>query len=204
MKELTEKEMQIYQYIKKQIKINSIPPTIREICSATDLSSTATVHMYLEKLESKGYINRSFARTRHIKILEDNFYANNDSKNVAAVPIVGVVAAGNPILAEENIEGYFPVPVDYLKNNKAFMLRISGDSMIDAGILDKDLVLVNRQSYAENNNIIIALLEDGATCKRFFKENGFIRLQPENSEYAPIITKEVIILGKVIGLFRSY
>lgn len=202
MEKLTQKQKTILEFIKKEIKTKGIPPSIREIGSATGLSSTSSVHLHLETLERKGYISRSSSKTRHIEILEEDFYSNENS-NYYNVPIVGTVSAGMPILASENIEGYFPIPLTYLKNNSAFMLKISGDSMINAGILNDDLVLVNKQSYAENNDIVIALIDNSATCKRFFKETDHIRLQPENDNYEPIILDEVMILGKVTGLFRN-
>lgn len=204
MEKLTEKQKQVYEFIKSEIKSKGIPPSIREICKATGLASTSSVHLHLESLERKGYINRSHSKTRHIEVLEDNFYSNNLGEEYANVPIIGTVAAGVPIMAQENIDGYFPVPVNYLKNNNTFMLKISGDSMIKAGIFNNDLVLVSQQSTAEDNEIVIALLDESATCKRFFKEKEFIRLQPENDAYSPIMVKDVQILGKVIGLFRTF
>lgn len=204
MEKLTEKQKQVYEFIKSEIKSKGIPPSIREICKATGLASTSSVHLHLENLEKKGYINRSHSKTRHIEVLEDNFYANNVCSEYASVPIIGTVAAGLPILAQENIDGYFPVPVSYLKNSNCFMLKISGDSMVNAGIYNNDMVLVNQQPTAEDNEIVIALLDQSATCKRFFKEKDFIRLQPENDAYTPILVKDVQILGKVIGLFRTF
>jgi repressor LexA len=177
---------------------------------ATDFHSTSSVHLHLSSLERKGYIERPKSKNRCIRILEEGFYSSLDEDfaehmpEVSHIPIVGTVAAGMPTLAEENIESYFPIPVDYLPNNQTFMLRIRGNSMINAGINNNDLVLVNQQSYAENNDIVIALLDDSATCKRFFKEDGHIRLQPENDAYEPIIVRNVTILGKVIGLFRTF
>lgn len=204
MEKLTEKQKQVYEFIKSEIKTKGIPPSIREICKATGLASTSSVHLHLETLERKGYINRSHSKTRHIEVLEDNFYSNNLCSEYASVPIIGTVAAGLPILAQENIDGYFPVPVGYLKNSNCFMLKISGDSMVKAGIYNNDMVLVNQQATAEDNEIVIALLDQSATCKRFFKEKDFIRLQPENDAYTPILVKDVQILGKVIGLFRTF
>ncbi|MBR1444848.1 MAG: transcriptional repressor LexA, partial [Firmicutes bacterium] len=177
---------------------------IREICKATVLSSTSSVHLHLANLEKKGYINRTHSKMRHIEILENDFYTNNNNPEFENVPIIGTVSAGVPITAEENIDGYFPVPVSYLKNNNTFMLRISGDSMINAGIFNNDLVLVNQQVTAEDNDIIIALIENDATCKRFFRDNDKIRLQPENPDYEPIIVDDIKVLGKVIGLFRTF
>lgn len=204
MEPLTKKQQIIYDYIKNEIRTRGITPSIREICLACGLSSTSTVHLHLSTLEKKGYINRPKSKNRCIEILEEDFMDYSEPEiEYSSVPIVGTVTAGLPILAEENIEGHFPIPVDYLKNNDTFMLRIRGNSMINCGILNNDLVLVNSQSNADDGDIVIALLDDSATCKRFFREDGFIRLQPENPDYEPIIVKDVKILGKVTGLFRS-
>lgn len=202
MEKLTKRQQIIFDFIKQEIKTKGIPPSIREIGEVAGLSSTSSVHLNLKNLEKKGYISRSKAKTRHIEVLETNFYT--PEKEIAQVPIIGEVTAGEPILAESNIEGYFPVPVEYLKNNETFMLRIKGDSMIGAGIFNKDLVIINKQSFAANGDIVIALIEDTATCKRFFVEDGYVRLQPENDAFEPIILNDVYILGKVIGLFRSF
>jgi len=202
MEKLTHRQQIIFDFIKSEIKTKGIPPSIREIGEVAGLSSTSSVHLNLQNLEKKGYISRSKAKTRHIEVLETNFY--KPEKEIAQVPIVGEVTAGEPILADENIEGYFPIPVNYLKNNETFMLKIKGDSMIGAGIFNKDLVIVNKQSFAENGDIVIALIEDTATCKRFFIDDGHVRLQPENDAFEPIILNDVSILGKVIGLFRSF
>ncbi len=202
MEKLTKRQQIIFDFIKKEIRTKGIPPSIREIGEVAGLSSTSSVHLNLQNLEKKGYISRSKAKTRHIEVLESNFYSSDNE--VSRVPILGEVTAGEPIIASENIEGYFPIPVNYLKNNETFMLRIKGDSMIGAGIFNKDLVIVNKQSFAENGDIVIALIEDSATCKRFFIEDGHVRLQPENKDFEPIILNDVSILGKVIGLFRSF
>ncbi len=202
MEKLTKRQQIIFDFIKQEIKTKGIPPSIREIGEVAGLSSTSSVHLNLKNLEKKGYISRSKSKTRHIEVLETNFYT--PEKEVAQVPIIGEVTAGEPILAEANIEGHFPVPVEYLKNNETFMLRVKGDSMIGAGIFNKDLVIVNKQSFAANGDIVIALIEDSATCKRFFVEDGHVRLQPENDAFEPIILNDVSILGKVIGLFRSF
>ncbi len=209
MEELTKSQQKVYDFIKQEIRRTGMPPSIREIMSATEFHSTSSVHLHLNSLERKGYIERPKAKNRCIRVLEDGFYNSleeEEADNVpefSTIPIVGTVAAGTPILASENIEGYFPVPVNYLTNNTTFMLRVRGNSMIDAGIFNNDLVLVNQQQTAENNDIVIALLDDSATCKRYFKEKDHIRLQPENDAYEPIIVRSVQILGKVIGLFRS-
>lgn len=208
MEELTQSQQKVYDYIKQQIRKTGSAPSIREIMSATQFHSTSSVHLHLRSLERKGYIERPKAKNRCIRVLENDFYntadiIDEDTPEFSTVPIIGTVTAGMPILAEENIEGYFTVPVGYLTNEQTFMLRIKGNSMINAGIFNNDLVLVNQQPSAENNDIVIALLDDSATCKRFFKEKDHIRLQPENDAYEPIIVRNVKILGKVIGLFRT-
>lgn len=210
MEELTKSQQKVYDFIKQEIRRTGMPPSIREIMSATEFHSTSSVHLHLNSLERKGYIERPKAKNRCIRVLEEGFYntlEDDSTSNVpefSTIPIVGTVSAGMPILASENIESYFPVPVDYLPNNDTFMLRIRGNSMINAGIFNNDLVLVNQQSTADNNDIVIALLDDSATCKRFFREDGHVRLQPENDDYEPIIVRNVKILGKVIGLFRTF
>lgn len=198
---LTEKQQLVYDFLKKQIKTKGYPPTVREICEAVNLSSTSTVHSHLESLEKKGYIRKSPSKNRSIEILEENFY--DKPGDIVYVPIVGNVAAGAPILATENIEGTFPIPVDYINNNDVFMLRIKGDSMTDAGIFHRDLVLVAQQPWADNGDIVVALIDDSATVKTFYQEEDHVRLQAENPAYQPILTKEVRILGKVIGLYRK-
>ncbi len=211
MEKLTPAQEKIYEYVKQEIRKTGITPSIREIMTATGFNSTSSVHLHLNTLERKGYIERPRAKNRCIKILENDFYNYTDDivsseslPEFGSIPIIGTVTAGLPILAEENIEGFFPVPVNYLTNNQNFMLRIKGNSMINAGIYNNDLVLVNQQQTAQNNDIVIALLDDSATCKRFFKEDGHIRLQPENDDYEPIIVRNIKILGKVIGLFRTF
>lgn len=207
MQELTEMQSKIYEYIKSEIK-KGVTPSIREICKAVGLSSTSSIHYHLDNLEQMGYISRPKSKKRCIEILENDFYMDStDSVNTpeySNVPIVGTVAAGTPILAEENIEGYFTVPTNYLTNEQTFMLRIKGNSMINAGILNNDLVLVKETSSAQDGEIIIALIDDSATCKTFYKEEEYIRLQPENDAYEPIYVRDCSIIGKVVGLFRSY
>lgn len=207
MNELTEMQSKIYEYIKSEIK-KGITPSIREICKAVGLSSPSSIHYHLDNLEQMGYISRPKSKKRCIEILENDFYLDSATDVVTPeysnVPIVGSVAAGMPILADENIEGYFPIPTSYLTNSKVFMLRIKGNSMINAGILNNDLVLVNQVSQAKDGEIIIALIDDSATCKTFYKEDKYIRLQPENDSYEPIFVRDCNIIGKVIGLFRSY
>ena len=199
---LSAKQQLILDFLKKEIKRNGYPPTVREICDAVGLSSTSTVHAHLESLEKKGYIRRSPAKNRSTEILEEDFY--NNGRELAYVPILGDVAAGVPILAEENIEDTFPVPVDHVKNDTCFMLHVKGDSMMDEGILDGDLVLVRQQQTATSGDIVIALIDDSATVKTFYREAGHIRLQPANSAFAPMIMDDCEILGKVIGLYRRY
>ena len=199
---LTTKQQLILDFLKKEIKQNGYPPTVREICDAVGLSSTSTVHAHLETLERKGYIRRSPTKNRSIEILEDNFYGFSDQ--VVNVPIVGQVTAGVPILAQENIEGTFPIPVEYIPNKQTFILKIKGDSMIHAGILDRDLIVVSQQRDADNGDIVVALIDDTATVKTFYREsNGYIRLQPANDAFAPIVVKDCEILGKVVGLYRK-
>ncbi|MDR1536735.1 MAG: transcriptional repressor LexA [Clostridiales bacterium] len=199
---LSRKQEQILSFLKSEIRKKGYPPTVREICDAVQLSSTSTVHTHLESLERKGYIKRSPAKNRSIEILEDNFYGFSDK--VVSVPIVGQVTAGAPILAQENIEGSFPIPVDYIPNSDVFILTVKGDSMIDVGIHDKDFIIVSQQPSADNGDIVVALLEDSATVKTFFQEEDHIRLQPANASFEPIIVEDCKILGKVVGLYRKY
>ncbi len=198
---LTEKQRKVYDFLKYEIKKKGYPPAIREICKAINLRSTATVHSHLETLERKGYIRRNPSKNRSIEILEYGFYGNNT--DYVNVPILGKVTAGAPILAVENIEGSFPIHVDYIGNYDVFMLKVSGDSMIDAGLFNRDLVLVREQPDADNGDIVVALLDDSVTVKRYYKEKKRIRLQPENKAYKPIFAESVKILGKVIGLYRK-
>jgi len=199
---LTAKQQMILDFLKSEIRQNGYPPTVREICDAVGLSSTSTVHAHLETLERKGYIRRSPAKNRSTEILEEDFYTN--TRELVNVPIVGRVAAGVPILAEENIEDTFPIPIDYVKNDTCFMLHVKGQSMVDEGILDGDLVLVRQQQDANDGDIVIALLEDSATVKTFRRDGEFIQLTPANKEYQPITVRDCDILGKVIGLYRRY
>ena len=197
---ITEKQSEILEYIKSQILERGFPPAVREICEAVHLKSTSSVHSHLETLEKNGYIRRGPTKPRAIEILDDSF--NLTRREMAQVPIIGRVAAGEPLLAEQNIEDYFPIPVEKLPNNQTFLLRVRGDSMVNVGILDGDYILVEQKPTAENGEIVVALVEDGATVKRFFKENGHYRLQPENDSMDPIIVDEVTVLGKMIGLLR--
>jgi len=203
MEKLTRMQKVVYNYLKTQIKENGYPPSVREICDAIGLSSTSSVHAHLETLSNKGWIRRSKAKNRSIEILEEGFYS--PLREVVNIPILGTVAAGAPIYADENVEDTFPIPVEYLQtSNEHFMLRIRGDSMTEAGIFNNDLVIVRQQNTATNGDIVVALIEDTATVKTYYKERGRFRLQPENEEYSPIIVDEVQILGLVTGLFRKY
>lgn len=197
---ITDKQKEILEYIKETILKKGYPPAVREICEAVNLKSTSSVHSHLETLEKNGYIRRDPTKPRTIEILDDDFALTR--REVVNVPLVGTVAAGTPLLAQENIEDYMPIPVEMLPNKEIFMLRVKGDSMIEAGIFNNDQVLVARQSTAENGEMVVALVEDSATVKTFYKENGHYRLQPQNPAMEPIIVKDVQILGKVIGLFR--
>lgn len=199
---ISKKQLEILEYIKSQILERGFPPAVREICEAVSLKSTSSVHSHLETLEKNGYIRRDPTKPRAIEILDDSF--NLTRREMVNVPIVGQVAAGEPILAQENIENYFPIPTEFMPNNPTFLLKVKGESMINAGILDGDMVLVEQTSTASNGDMVVALIEDGATVKTFYKEEGIFRLQPENDSMDPIIVKEVSILGKVIGVFRFF
>ena len=197
---ITSKQQEILEYIKETILNKGYPPSVREICAAVSLKSTSSVHSHLETLEKNGYIRRDPTKPRTIEIIDDCF--NLTRRELVNVPMIGTVAAGQPILAEENIENYFPIPVELLPNRQTFMLRVKGESMVNVGIFDGDQIIVKQQEYAENGEIVVALLDDAATVKRFFKEQGHYRLQPENDALDPIIVDEVQILGVVIGLVR--
>ena len=199
---ITAKQQEILEYIKEQILKKGYPPAVREICEAVRLKSTSSVHAHLETLEKNGYIRRDPTKPRAIEILDDTF--NLTRREVVNVPIVGHVAAGEPILATENIENYFPVPSEYIPNQDVFMIHVNGVSMINAGILNGDNILVRQQSSASNGDIVVALVEDSATVKTFYKENGYYRLQPENDFMDPIIVDDVSILGIVFGVFRLF
>ncbi|MCQ5203830.1 transcriptional repressor LexA [Mordavella massiliensis] len=199
---ISPKQKEILEYIKDQILQRGFPPAVRDICEAVHLKSTSSVHSHLETLEKNGYIRRDPTKPRAIEILDDTF--NLTRREVTNVPLIGHVAAGEPILAQENIENYFPIPVEMLPNNNTFMLTVKGESMINAGILDGDYVLVEEQHTAHNGDMVVALIEDGATVKTFYKEEGVVRLQPENNFMDPIIVRDVQILGKVIGVFRFF
>lgn len=202
---ISAKQQEILGYIKESILNRGYPPAVREICEAVHLKSTSSVHAHLETLEKNGYIRRDPTKPRAIEIIDDNF--NLARRELINVPIIGTVTAGEPILAIENIEGYFPILPEYVGNKQAFMLKVKGESMINAGILSGDFILVEQTSTAGNGQIVVALLDDSVTVKRFFREDGYTRLQPENDEMEPIIVPSdapLSIVGKVIGLFRRF
>ncbi|MGN0416827.1 MULTISPECIES: transcriptional repressor LexA [Anaerostipes] len=199
--QLSDKQQQILEFIKQRILEKGYPPAVREICEAVHLRSTSSVHSHLETLERKGYIRRDPTKPRAIEIIDDDF--NLSRREIVHIPIVGTITAGEPILAVENIEDYFPMQPEFVSNKKTFMLHVKGESMINAGILDGDMVIVEQQSTASNGDIVVALIEDSATVKTFYKEDGFYRLQPENDFMDPIIVQEVSIIGIVVGLYRS-
>ena len=197
---ITQKQSEILEYIKSQILNKGYPPSVRDICSAVNLKSTSSVHAHLESLEKNGYIRRDPTKPRTIEIIDDNF--NLTRREMVNVPVLGQVAAGEPILVVDNITGYFPIPSEFMPNEETFILTVKGDSMINIGIYNGDQIVVEKCNTAENGEIIVALLDDSATVKRFYKENGHIRLQPENDFMDPIIVDDCMILGKVIGLMR--
>ena len=197
---ISSKQREILEYIKQEILNKGYPPAVREICEAVHLKSTSSVHSHLETLEKNGYIRRDPTKPRAIEIIDDNF--NLTRREVVNVPIIGQVAAGQPLLAVENIENYFPIPTEFMPNAETFMLKVKGDSMINAGIFNGDKILVQKQSDAQNGDIVVALVDDSATVKTFYKEDGHFRLQPENDTMDPIIVNECTILGKVFGIMR--
>ena len=208
--ELNNREAAILKFIEKQIKTNGYPPSVREIGKATGLKSTATVHGYLNKLEEKGYIKKEQQKGRTLKLLKGGLASEATSdkafysgKEMVEVPVIGKITAGAPILAVENITDTFPIPLDFVGNSESFMLTVRGESMIEAGILDGDYILVKKQDNANNGEIVVALIDDEATVKTFYKEKDHIRLQPENSTMEPIIVPNCKILGKVAGVFRK-
>ena len=197
---ITKKQTEILEYIKTQILNKGYPPSVRDICQAVDLKSTSSVHAHLETLEKNGYIRRDPTKPRAIEIIDDNF--NLTRREVVNVPLVGRIAAGEPILAVENVVSYFPIPAEYMPNEDVFMLTVKGESMINMGIYDGDNIIVSKCSSARNGEVVVALVDDSATVKRFYREDGHIRLQPENDYMDPIIVPDCEILGKVIGLVR--
>ncbi len=197
---LSKIQKQIFDYVKESINDRGYPPAVREICEAVSLKSTSSVHSHLETLEEKGYIRRDPTKPRAIEIIDDCFQLTR--REVVRVPLLGTVAAGLPLYAEESVESYYPIPSDLLPNAETFMLNVKGNSMINAGILEGDQIIVEQCQIAENGDIVVALVGDSATVKRFFKEDGYCRLQPENDFMEPIIVDHVEVLGKVIGLLR--
>ena len=199
---ISAKQQEILDYIKDEILKKGYPPTVREICETVSLKSTSSVHSHLETLEKNGYIRRDPTKPRAIEICDDSFQMIRTE--MVNLPIIDNVAAGQPILAEENIEDYFPVPANLVPSGESFVLNVRGDSMVNAGIFNGDRVFVNACSTASNGEIVVALIDDSATVKTFYKEDGHIRLQPENDSMAPIIVDDCQILGKVFGIFRFY
>ncbi len=194
------KQKEILEYIKDEILKRGYPPAVREICEAVNLKSTSSVHSHLETLEKNGYIRRDPTKPRAIEIVDDSFQMVRNE--MTSIPIIGRVAAGQPILAEENIEGFFPMPVDMVPNAETFVLNVKGDSMVNVGIYNGDRIFVEKCSTARNGDTVVALIDDSATVKTYYKENGYYRLQPENDSMEPIITDQLEILGKVFGVFR--
>ena len=199
---ISDKQREILEYIKAEILNKGYPPAVREICEAVKLKSTSSVHVHLETLEKNGYIRRDPTKPRAIEIVDENF--NLTRREMVNVPIVGKVAAGEPILAVENIENYFPIPAEFMPNEQTFILQVQGESMVNAGILDGDYILVEQQTTANDGDMVVSLVDDSATVKTFYKENGYYRLQPENDFMEPIIVSDVMIMGKVIGTFRFF
>ena len=199
---ISDKQKEILEYMKQEILNKGYPPTVRDICEAVKLKSTSSVHSHLETLEKNGYIRRDPTKPRAIEIIDENF--NLTRREMTNVPMVGRVAAGEPILAVENIESYFPIPTEYMPNAESFMLKVKGESMINVGIFDGDQILVEKCNTARNGDLVVALVDDSATVKTFYKENGHIRLQPENDTMEPIIVDNCEIMGKVFGVFRFF
>ena len=198
---ISRKQQEILDYLKQEILKKGYPPTVREICEKVNLKSTSSVHSHLSTLERNGYIKRDPTKPRAIEICDDSFQMVRTE--MSSLPIVGNVAAGQPILAQENIESYFPIPAEIVPSGESFALRVRGDSMINAGIFDGDLIFVSSCNTAGNGEIVVALIDDSATVKTFYKEKGHIRLQPENDTMEPIIVDSCVILGKVFGVFRT-
>lgn len=197
---ITKKQSEILEYIKEEILKRGYPPAVREICEAVSLKSTSSVHSHLETLEKNGYIRRDSTKPRAIEIVDDSFQMVR--REMTSIPILGAVAAGQPLLAQENIEGYFPIPMDIAPNSDLFILKVKGESMINVGIYDGDQIFVEQTNIARNGEIIVALIDDSATVKTFYKERNHIRLQPENDTMEPIIVPDCQILGRVFGVFR--
>ena len=201
---LSDKQVQILKYIKDELTVRGYPPSIREICKAVGLSSTSSVHAHLNTLENKGYIRKGTNKRRALEVIDvDDICCNMPKKEIINVPIIGTVTAGSPILAVENIDDTLPISIDFVGNKESYVLKVKGESMIEAGILDGDYILIKRQNTANNGEIVVALIGDEATVKTFYKEKDHIRLQPENSTMDPIIVPTCEILGKVAGVFRK-
>lgn len=201
-RKISDKQQQILDFMKDEILAKGYPPSVREICEAVHLKSTSSVHSHLETLEKYGYIRRDPTKPRAIEIVDDGFQMVR--RETSSIPIIGTVAAGQPIFAQQNIEGYFPIPADFIPSGTGdtFVLRVKGESMINAGIFDGDQIFVQQCSNVRNGDIVVALVDDSATVKTFYKENGYIRLQPENDTMEPIIVQDCKILGKIFGVFR--
>lgn len=197
---ITAKQEQILNYIKEEILGKGYPPTVREICEKVGLKSTSSVHSHLSSLENNGYIRRDPTKPRAIEIVDDEFSLTR--REMVNIPIIGRVAAGEPLLAVENIENYFAIPAEFMPNCETYILKVRGDSMINVGMYENDLLIVEKTNVAKNGDIVVALLEDSVTVKRFYKENGYIRLQPENDNMDPIIVNDCQIVGKVHSLYR--
>lgn len=200
---ISAKQKEILEYIKLQITTKGYPPAVREICEAVKLKSTSSVHSHLETLEKNGYIRRDPTKPRAIEIMNDDNF-NIFRREMVNIPIIGTVTAGAPILAVENLDGYFPLPSEIIPNAETFMLKVKGESMINAGILHGDQIIVQKQTTAVNGDIVVALIDDSVTVKTYYKEKDHYRLQPENDTMEPIIVNDLNILGKLIGLFRMY
>ena len=199
---ISDKQKEILEYIKSEILNRGYPPSVRDICEAVHLKSTSSVHSHLETLEKNGYIRRDPTKPRAIEIIDDTF--NLSRREVVNVPLLGRVAAGEPLLAVENVETYFPIPAEYMPNEETFMLKVKGESMINAGIFDGDNILVQKQYTASDGDMVVALVDDSATVKTFYKEKDHYRLQPENDNMEPIIVEDCTVLGKVFGVFRFF
>ena len=202
---LSDKQVQILKYIKDELTVRGYPPSIREICKAVGLSSTSSVHAHLNTLENKGYIRKGTNKRRALEVIDvDDICCNMPKKEIVNVPIIGTVTAGSPILAVENIDDTLPISIDFVGNKESYVLKVKGESMIEAGILSGDYVIVNSQHTAKNGDIVVALIGDEATVKTFYKEKDHIRLQPQNSSMDPILIKEPYILGVVKAVVRKY
>lgn len=197
---ITPKQQQILDYIKDEILLKGYPPTVREICEKVSLKSTSSVHAHLNSLEEKGYIRRDPTKPRAIEIIDDEFGLSR--REMTNIPVIGRVAAGEPLLAVENIKDYFAIPTEFLPNAETYILEVHGDSMINVGFLEGDYLIIEKTDTAKNGDIVVALIDDSVTVKRFYKENGYIRLQPENDNMDPIIVNDCIIVGRVHALYR--